>query len=660
MRIIKNARIRMPDGVRLAADLFMPDGDGPFPAILEYLPYRKDDNTVPRLEIHHYFAERGFVGARVDIRGTGNSEGVAIDEYPLQEQLDALVVIEWLARQPWSSGAVGMFGSSWGGFNALQVAMHNPPQLKAIVAMYATDDRYNDDIHYLRGCVHAEDQAHYGLSMVSMNALPPYPEIDDWAEMWRERLERGEPWLIKWLEEQVDGPYWQHGSLKTDYGAIRCPTYLIGGWNDGYTNMCLRTYARLEAPAKVLIGPWTHARPDKSVPGPRIDYAHEMLRWFGHWLAGQDTGITAEPPIAIFVREYFPQEPLPDTVPGTWRFEPGWPLDRAREQLLYLGEANRLLAAPGAGEGGDDLAVRPTVGLTDHKWCAGLAIAQGLSLDQRPDEAHGLCYTTPPLDDDVEILGYPTVRLAFSTTAPSGNVCVRLTDVAPDGDSALVSRAFLNVTHRDSDTNPEPIEPGRIYRLDLGMKVTSWVFRKGHRIRLAIYGNSWPITWPAPALATHTIYRGSAHRSFVTLPVVGPQHPALPPPRFLPWTPRSPIYESGPQGATTELVYLPLERCHAVRRRYHSTMRLHEGLTEFGMRAESEAVASDLDPTDVTIRGTRSWLIERAGWKVEVDSTLRLSSTRDQFHVTISLATRLNGKPHLERSWARVIPRRLC
>ncbi|MGH7335152.1 MAG: CocE/NonD family hydrolase, partial [Candidatus Rokuibacteriota bacterium] len=239
MRIIQNARIRMRDGVRLAADLFMPDGAGPFPVILEYLPYRKDDNTVPRLEIHHYFAEHGFVGARVDIRGTGNSEGVATDEYPLEEQLDALVVIEWLASQPWSNGAVGMFGSSWGGFNALQVAMHAPPQLKAIVAMYATDDRYNDDIHYLRGCVHAEDQAHYGFSMVSMNALPPYPEIgDDWAEIWRERLERGESWLIKWLEEQVDGPYWQHGSLKADYGAIKCPTYLIGGWNDGYTNMC--------------------------------------------------------------------------------------------------------------------------------------------------------------------------------------------------------------------------------------------------------------------------------------------------------------------------------------------------------------------------------------------------------------------------------------
>ncbi len=152
----------MPDGVRLSATLYMPDNAKPgekFPALLEYLPYRKDDATAARdYPIHTYFAARGYVSARVDIRGFGSSEGVPTDrEYSLQEQLDGEQVIAWLASQPWSNGKVGMFGISWGGFNSIQMAMRHPPALKAILAVDATDALFHDDVHYVDGLMHFDE-----------------------------------------------------------------------------------------------------------------------------------------------------------------------------------------------------------------------------------------------------------------------------------------------------------------------------------------------------------------------------------------------------------------------------------------------------------------------------------------------------------------------
>ena len=141
---------------------------------------------------------------------------MATDEYPASEQADLCRVIGWLAEQPWSTGAVGMYGTSYSGFNSLQVAAERPPALKAIIAIYASDDRYTDDVHYTGGAVKLLDLVDYPLYMVALNALPPVPAIAgvDWRERWRERVERLEPWLLRWLEEQADGPYWRQGSVR--------------------------------------------------------------------------------------------------------------------------------------------------------------------------------------------------------------------------------------------------------------------------------------------------------------------------------------------------------------------------------------------------------------------------------------------------------------
>jgi uncharacterized protein len=220
VKLERNLIIPMPDGTRLAADVIRPETEGRFPVILEYRPYRKDDAGRARLDAHHYFAERGFASLWLDVRGTGSSEGITTDEYVLQEQKDGYDAVEWLSEQPWSNGNVGMYGTSYSGFTAIQVAMHRPPHLKAIVPIYATDDRYADDCHYTRGgnMRMYYDVGTYGGTMVAMNALPPIPELAEarWAEIWKQRLEHNEPYLLKWMHHQVDGTYWHSASLRPE------------------------------------------------------------------------------------------------------------------------------------------------------------------------------------------------------------------------------------------------------------------------------------------------------------------------------------------------------------------------------------------------------------------------------------------------------------
>ena len=187
--------ITLSDGCRLGARLWLPDAASanPVPAILEYIPYRKRDGTRGRDEpMHGYYAQHGYAAVRVDMRGSGESDGHLADEYLQQEQDDALEVIAWIAAQPWCTGAVGMMGKSWGGFNALQMAARRPPALKAIITTNSTDHRYTDDIHYMGGCL-LNDNLWWGSIMARLPKPPARPE---------NRLARG--WRERWLEEDRD------------------------------------------------------------------------------------------------------------------------------------------------------------------------------------------------------------------------------------------------------------------------------------------------------------------------------------------------------------------------------------------------------------------------------------------------------------------------
>ncbi|MBI4219319.1 MAG: CocE/NonD family hydrolase, partial [Chloroflexi bacterium] len=465
----KHMFIPMRDGTRLAACVHWParapSNGRHYPAIFEYHPYRKDDRSAPRAADHEYFARHGFVSIRLDVRGTGSSEGVNTDEYMPVETRDGYDTVEWLASQPWSNGSVGMFGSSYGGFTCFQVASLQPPHLKAVAPIYATDDRYTDDCHYKGGAFKAYyDVGTYGTMMIALNALPPDPDAYfDWEARWRDRLEKNEPYMEKWLANQIDGPYWRPGSLRGQYRKVKAATFVIGGWQDGYPNPLFRTYSQLSCPKKLLVGPWNHSRPSVAIPGPRIDYLREIRRWFDLWLKGKDDGILSEPPVTYYVQSYDDPEPARTTTTGNWRSENAWPVKGAARRAFWLGGdrhgTGELLAAQGPG-GSATLEYDPTVGIAGGLWSGGLPF--GLPGDQRQDEARSLVFTSPPLRAPLTVAGYPRAQVFVSSSAPVVAFVVKVSDVAPDGRSALVTRGYLNGTRRDGMHRPAPMNPGSV------------------------------------------------------------------------------------------------------------------------------------------------------------------------------------------------------
>ncbi|MCF8038905.1 MAG: CocE/NonD family hydrolase, partial [Desulfohalobiaceae bacterium] len=326
---IFNAWIPMSDGCRLAARIWMPEDAGadPVPAILEYIPYRKNDLTAERDIPHHtYLAGHGYACVRVDLRGSGESDGVLKGEYLQQELDDGLEVLAWIAGQPWCTGRVGMIGISWGGFNGLQIAALQPPELFAVISICSTDDRYADDIHHMGGCL-LGDNLSWASTMFSHNSCAPDPAVvgPRWRKMWMQRLEGSGLWLAKWLRHQRRDENWKHGSVCEDYRAIHCPVMAVSGWADGYTNAVFRLLANLKVPRKGLIGPWSHLYPHLGRPGPAIGFLQEELRWWDLWLKDRETGIMDEPMLRAWMQDSVPPTTSYEHRPGRWICEFEWP-----------------------------------------------------------------------------------------------------------------------------------------------------------------------------------------------------------------------------------------------------------------------------------------------------------------------------------------------
>ncbi len=526
---IRQARIPARDGVELAATLYLPASDEPVPALLEYLPYRKDDAMFARdYEMYAYMTSQGYAGARVDIRGTGTSGGELPEgEYTETEQRDAEDVIAWLAAQPWCTGAIGMWGISWGGFNAIQVALRRPPALKAIIAVDASDDLFHDDVHYIDGLLHLDE---YALMIDQLNALPPAPDFPVDEQTLARRFD-AQPWLLTWLARQQDGPYWRRASLRPDYGRLAIPAFLVGGWYDGYRDSVPRMLAHATAPVKVLLGPWNHAYPHDVVPGPAIEWRTEAVRWWDHWLKGTENGIMAEPPVTVYVRDWHPPDPDLPTIPGRWRTEAALPPERTQYKTWHCGPDGELLdgASGPPPDGSRSLRYVPSAGAEAGHWWGELTV------DQRGADAFCLIFDSPVLADDVEILGFPVVEIAGSADAEPLHWFARLCDVAPDGTVTLVTgggRAGRPDPLRDAGSLPGRGPAAAPGTMPLELHVTSWVFGPGHRIRLALSNAMWPMIWPTPRPATATVRLGASGTRLV-LPVVPPAdrpEPAFQPP----------------------------------------------------------------------------------------------------------------------------------
>jgi predicted acyl esterase len=641
--------LTMSDGIRLAARLWLP-GERPAPALLEALPYRMDDLTASYAADYERLCEEGgFAVCRVDIRGTGSSEGVAEDEYTPAEHSDLCEVIAWLARQEWSNGRVGMFGTSWSGFNSIQLATLRPPELRAIVPIYATDDRYTDDVHYMGGAVKAADLVDWVLYMVASNALPPVPALagEDWREQWKARLEQTTPWLLRWLEEQTDGPYWRHGSLRPDYERVACPTMIVAGWADGYRNNTFRTFAALRCPKRLLVGPWSHMSPAASLPGPRVDLVSELIRWFARWLRDERNGIDEEPPIVVFARRS--TRPAPDLarVRGEWRAEPVWPPERLVE---------RVLRPPGAGQ--DTIEVRGDTGVRAWNSCAG-RLPWGLPDDQRTDDALSLTYDWDPLSADLEIMGYPTLRLTVTSPVPVPYLSARLCDVFPDGVSALVTRGVLVLTHRESHAHPTPFPVGVPTPIEIELEATSWTLETGHRLRLALAGADWPNVWPPPAGGLLVVDRASVA---LTLPVLeGPQVLSAP---TLPSPPAEDAQLHGSVKAEPITWRLEHDVLGGETRAVTAYGSAYDGL--FGASCEERydgtVGVSTADPALAWAKGRAAYRVTWPEADVQTEALLDMRSDAQSYHVTVGLvAEELAGAGigRFERRWERTIPRRL-
>ncbi|MFT4041255.1 MAG: CocE/NonD family hydrolase [Thermomicrobiales bacterium] len=653
LRRQRNVRIPMPDGVTLAADLFMPDAPGQFPVVIEYLPYRKNDVGHDGYFGHRYMAERGYVVARIDVRGTGDSEGVAEDEYCLQEQLDGVAAIAWLAEQPWSTGAVGMFGTSYGGFNSLQVAMHRPPALKAICPMYFTDNRYTDDCHYKGGQMQMlYDVGTYGLMMVGRNLLPPRPDLtgERWAGIW-EGLLQNEPWLLRWLAHPTLDEQWRQGSLCENYAAIECATYLIGGWRDGYTNCTLRTYEHLSCPKKAMVGPWGHRQPHIGPPRPRIDHFREMTRFYDYWLKGIDNGIMAEPPIALYVQEYDPPASNRPHTSGFWRYETAWPPARREEVTWRLG-ADALTAGE-VEPGTATVETHPAVGMAFGMFSAGSPLV--LPGDQRQEEAYSAVFTSPPLTEPLEILGRPRLTFTAATDAPVTTFAARLCEVAPDGSSALITKGVLNAAHRASHTDPAPLTPGEPTAFTIDLDETGWRFTPGHRVRLSISHADFPNAWPAPTLCTSEIILGGPDGATLTLPVAPPPDEALPPVDFRPST----FPQSGASGSQPRpwRVTRDLMRGHAeVTIESHGVSEPDPGYVHES-HTSGTAFVDERDPAHAWMRGHHTYIYRWPGQTIELQTRGQITSTAEAFTITLHVEIEVDGVQHAARRWVASYPR---
>lgn len=666
IREIENVWIPMSDGCRIAARIWLPRASEtqPVPALLEYIPYRKRDFMRARDEpIHRYFALKGYASIRVDIRGSGDSGGVLDDEYSVQEHADALEIIDWIAAQPWCTGAVGMMGISWGGFNALQVAALRPPALKAIITLCSTDDRYADDAHYMGGCLLNENMQ-WGSILTLYGALPPDPAIvgERWREMWRERIEGVQPFPSLWMRHQWRDDYWKHGSVCEDYAAIRCPVYAIGGWADGYSNSVARLVANLTCPRKGLVGPWAHVFPHDGVPGPAIGFLQEAVRWWDHWLKGIDTGLMDEPAYRVWMQDSVAPQPQYAERPGRWVAEEGWPSPRIAPRRLYLNPGHLWLDTAEPVE--LSFSSPQTTGLRGGEWC-GFGAEGEMPRDQRPDDGGSLVFDSDPLADRVEILGAAALALDLSADRPVAMLAARLGDVAPDGSVLQVTYGLLNLTHRNTHETAEPLVPGQWYRVRLHLNDIAHAFPPGHRIRLSLATCHWPIAWPAAERAIVTLRTGSSH---MDLPV---RPPCAEDQRLRPFEPP----EAAPTLDPKALRQLPMRRTIETDLATNETVyTLHGDGGEFGgaALARLEEIGLDLgytltkrfrivedDPLSAQAQFIQQTSMRRGDWSVRIECRTRLSATADFFQFGCELTAFEGDTPFAHRQWTQSIGRAL-
>ena len=652
----ENVWIPLSDGTKLAARIWMPDDaeKDPVPAIFEYIPYRKRDATIADDEmIHPYFAGNGYACLRIDIRGSGDSEGLLIDEYLEKEQDDALDVIDWLCRQNWCDGNVGMIGISWGGFAALQVAARQPEALKAIITVGSTVDRYNDDIHYKSGCLLSEN-AGWAATMLSFCSRPPDPEIvgSAWRDIWLNRLEQ-QPYLVEqWLKHQHRDDYWKHGSVCENYDAIKAAVLAIGGYADAYVNAVPYLMENLKAPCRGVIGPWPHRYPHLATPGPAIGFLQECLRWWDHWLKGVDSGIMGEPLYRAFCQVGSQPDPHTKIKTGYWISENTWPSPNIFHKKYFLNKygLSKEKADPSTCETRSSQDLGQAGGeLVPH--CSGAEMPQ----EQSIDDSRSLIFDSMPLEKDLEILGASELNIFLSVDKPQGNLIVRLCEVDPEGFSERISYGVLNLCHRNSHEDPAPVPTIKPFNAVVRLNHIAHRFVIGNRVRISISTAYWPIVWPSPESIKLTVYTGESN---LILPIrknngqrspkfKKPVSPPLPKLKEL-QGPRNKrvICKDQTNGLSTiEIVD-----------NYGKYKNLDHGLI-YGGEAREFYKIQEKDPESAAM--TKKWtqVFQRKAWSVRTETFSKMTCDKEFFHFVGHVKAFEGDKLIHEKKWRKSIPR---
>jgi len=648
--------ITLSDSTRLAARLWLPeDADAsPVPAILEYLPYRRRDGTAVRDALTHpYLAGHGYACLRVDMRGSGDSEGLLRDEYLKQEQDDGLEVIDWLAAQRWCTGAVGMMGISWGGFNGLQVAARRPPALKAIISLCSTDDRYADDIHHMGGAL-LTDNLRWASTMLGYQTRPPDPAVvgERWRAMWLERLENEPLLLHTWLRHQTRDDYWKHGSVCESPEQITAACYLIGGWADGYSNAVPRMLERLTCPRKGLIGPWAHKYPHFATPGPAIGFLQEALRWWDQWLKGIDTGIMAEPQFRLWLEDYVPPATDHAHRPGRWIAEAAWPSPNVVPHAWPLGD-HTLGGAPA--QAPLLIATPQHHGETGGAWC-GYGSGGEQPGDQRADDGLAVAFDSAPLAERLEIVGAAVLEATVVSDQPNALLVARLCDVAPDGASLRISYGVLNLTHRDGHATPQPVPVGTPVRVRLQLNDCAHAVPPGHRIRLSLATAYWPLVWPSPAPVRLRLHPGGA----LTLPHRPPSEadaalPAFPEPEAAPPLPRSFLQPPAPSRVASHDQLAGTARFEVCEDT--GLYRIETTGLEYRLTSLDRFAIHPNDPLSACAQVTFEMHNARGDWRTRAVTRTVLTSTASDFRIQATLDAWEGEQRVASREWDVTVPR---
>lgn len=549
--------VRIPtgeDGVTLSADLFLPEGAGPAPALLTVLPYRRDLAAMHGSPMQRMFAARGYASLLVDMRGTGSSGGAPRPPFDPDEVEDALAALAWAADQPWCDGAVGMWGESYGAVMAMRTAARRPAGLRAIVAVQGMLDPERDFAHPggTRGA--AMPLGFWARNTLLAQLLPPLDDFDDPAEQerWTRRL-AATPYLLDLFRHGPGDPVWER--RRVDASAIEVPALTVAGWRDLFVDGSVRAFERMRGPKRLVAGPWMHGSPQFSPVAP-IDFLGLASSWWDRWLRddGADARDDGAPAVSLRVQGDRPR----------WLGFPAWPPP-----------GSTLHAAPCAWEHTGPERPDPAAGALSGLWATPDG-PFGLPLDQHGDDAGGLCATSPPLDEPLLIGGRPAVTVA----RPWRRVSVKLADVDPAGRSTLICAGLECV-------------PDGAAEAEIALAPTAYEVAAGHRLRVVLAPGDFPRVWPS--LPSGASGRDRPAATALALPVIAERDAVeidLPEPDPADAPPAPPAGEPGPtaqweitndllNGTTTVLVgasaalAAPAGRGHRLRIRQELTATAH-------------------------------------------------------------------------------------